>query len=68
MAEAVTRPLGGSAACGREAEPPPEHSLAEPRNEGEREGERGGERGRGDLGDRLPIEIVGVGIDNLHRN
>ena len=62
MAEAVTRPLGGSAACGREAEPPPEHSLAEPRNEGEREGERG------DLGDRLPIEIVGVGIDNLHRN
>ena len=54
MAEAVTRPLGGSAACGWEAEPPSEHSLVEPR--------------RGDLADRLSIEIVGVGIDNLHRN
>lgn len=61
MAEAVTRPLGGSAACGWEAEPPRGAFLG-------RAKERGGERGRGDLADRLSIEIVGVGIDNLHRN
>jgi hypothetical protein len=33
MAEAVTRTLGGSAACPREAEPPQSHDLAEPSHE-----------------------------------
>ena len=33
MAPAVTRGLGGSAACTREAEPPQEHDLAEPSHE-----------------------------------
>jgi hypothetical protein len=61
--EAVTRPLGGSAACGREAEPPPEHSLALPRNEGEREG-REGERGLR----RTPDEALDLGIKFLGTN
>ena len=66
MAQAVTRTLGGSAACGREAEPPPGHSLAEPRNEDKRG--QGGKEGIEDLADWLSIEIVSIGIDNLHRN
>ena len=34
MAEAVTRTLGGSAACPREAEPPQEHDLAPAKSRG----------------------------------
>ncbi len=34
MAEAVTRTLGGSAACPREAEPPQSHDLASAKSRG----------------------------------
>ena len=34
MAEAVTRTLGGSAACTREAEPPQRHDLARAKSRG----------------------------------
>ena len=39
MAEAVTRTLGGSAACPREAEPPQEHDLAPAKSRGTEEQE-----------------------------
>ncbi len=46
MAPAMTRALGGSAACTREAEPPQEHDLAPAKSRGGRGGEREEERKR----------------------
>ena len=68
----MTRALGGSAACTREAEPPQEHDLAEPSHE---EKSRGKERemrksrfSGNPLDKERPVNHTADGGHNYHQN